>query len=596
MVNTYTQEINPIRSDIWLPFRNQYTEAGIKVTSSFGGQTDIQTLQLGDGTTTSSFPTMIGDKGFRFLGNQYVTFVDNHLTLGDNWSIGMLIRPKIHTTVVDKHLCSFSNGGGIILNDSTESNELSYYDGTTTVSSGVALESDRFYFVVVTKDTSNNIKFYINGDLEGTGVGTDSGFTLDYIGCDGSLGSTYIGEIRELFVFADTLVGVQVGELNVGIYRGIEDQDIFVPDVDTPLSDAELETWDGLVTWVDPLNVASLTFVAQPTLVDGDCEEVDVSSWLVSGTGTLTKQTASPFGGSRNLRITGAGSGTYARQTCCTIGTRGVESLVYRVDQVSGDSGRDNDPFGAVNLISPADWTAYNREGTIVDADFEFGGRNGTGYVEMDAITIASPSLSALTPRAGTVTTAFAQATAAAQPWQDSTSGLVRFDGTADLLASGAAAGSYDCLHNNTAGELFIVSYPVGNGGPFGNLNPSSPASGFAVFASGGKYYAYVHNGTSLIVNQVSGVLPARLNLFEWTHDSTSWEAMVDGTSIGTGSGIAFSATTAVLGTRYGNVGGTAWTMEGQIGDALVFSRQLTATERTRLRTKMAAKHSITLA
>jgi len=605
MVNTYTQEVNPIKSDIWLSFAEQHTEGGVKATKNFGryslkkyvtkiSAAQRKYIQLGDGTTASTYPSMIGNKGFRFKGFEYL---DTSFTLGDAFSIGMLIRPRC----INKYLCSFSNGGGIIVADANSSGELTYYDGTTRISSGVALDNDRFYFVVVTKDASNNVKFYIDGDLEGTGVGTDTSFDLDYVGCDDSLGNFYYGEIRELFVFGSVLVGVQIGELSDGLYRDIENQDVYVPTVSDPLSDTELEMWDGLVTWVDPLNVASLTFAAQPTIADSNMSTAGTADWTSTANGLLSKESTTPHDG-QYLRLAYTDTSSpriYPASSEVITGNRYPSSAWLRV---AGTTHSANFKVGNVSVAgskSDSAWELMAGEVTTTGTPWYVAdSSNAAGETtDVDDFSIVNISLSALTPRAGTVTTAFAQATATAQPWQDSTTGLVRFDGTADFLDYSGAASDFAFITSEaTVFQVVVPDSVTGYHVIFGT--GASSTNGMVLLTKDTEVEAFFANTTAtweVKGGSGSGLSVGDVSLIEYALTSAGVLTLdVDGSEVlsSSPSKLAASASNPL---HFGSDVAGSSDYIGTLGDFIAFSRQLTAGERTRLRNKLAAKHGITL-
>ena len=591
MVNTYTQAINPIRSDIWLPFRDQFTVSGIKSTSSYGGQTDIQTIQLGDGYASSTYPSMIGSKGFRFKGFEYLN--TNSFTLSDNFSIGMLIRPKLYG---DSYICGFSNGGGILIKDTSSSDELTYYDGTTTVSSGVVLEKERFYFIMVTKDASNNIKFYINGDLEGTGVGTDSGFDLDYVGCDDSLSNFYIGELREFFVFSETLVGIQIGELNSYLYRNIQDQDIYVPTASDPLSDGELATWDGLQVWLDPKNVASLTMGAAPTINDGDMETAGVGDWEEAVyTATVTKETLSPYEGVRWLKVASTGIQKANQNTVVTTGNRYNVTCAMAGD---GSAGYGSISFGGIafdiNSTTSATWQTIDTDLTALGSNINLFCR-ATGFAKFDDITLENISITAITPRAGALASAFSQATATAQPWIDSTTGAMRFAGTADYLQYAGAASDFSFIHTSGDSSLVVVAKFDNTTGVHMLLNNYSGDGFILQNVSGTRNVAmYMTNdaGSQNVLSSGSEIDAGNMQLFEvHTYSGNSYLHVDSSTAVASN---AFTASTGVSIQPLFITRSTGYHV-GEVGDIVAFNRVLTATERTRLRNKLAVKWGITL-
>lgn len=72
--NRSLADVCPEKALLWAEFRTQYDLAGVRVTDNLGRAVGApKTLQLGDGTTASTFPTqLVGRRGFSFDGGDYV--------------------------------------------------------------------------------------------------------------------------------------------------------------------------------------------------------------------------------------------------------------------------------------------------------------------------------------------------------------------------------------------------------------------------------------------------------------------------------------------------------------------------------------------
>ena len=447
MVLTYSQQVNPIRSQVWCPFREQHTELGTKVTNSYGSYSRY--LQVGDGSTASTFPEMIGSKGFRFTGSQYLGFVGSSLTLGDSWSICMMIRPKLY--ISDGYLVGFSNGGGIVAKNSGESDELTYNDGATTISSGIELSKDRFYSIIIAKDSSNNVTFYINGEEEGSGIGTNSGFDLDYIGCDGSLGNFYEGELREFCVFDFELAPIQASILDNRFIRVIEGQEFYWTPGDI---------LGSLGAWFDFRTDSRGTYNTQ-----SDNTNSDFASW----TGTYPDEhpagwSKSPDPGVVTAHVADAGNacrlvsdGTYVRidrPAGAVIGNRYSMSCDV-LDLTTGDirvTGDELPGAGGVGVYA-GDFTALYTLSTGLR-------RVGATDATFTNLVFRNLSLTQFDPQAATgalAGSALVQASDAAMPWYRDTYG-VYFD-DADRYAEIGDTSSAEFLHDGSGGTLALRWY-----------------------------------------------------------------------------------------------------------------------------------------
>ena len=194
----------------------------------------------------------------------------------------------------------------------------------------------------------------------------------------------------------------------------------------------------------------------------------------------------------------------------------------------------------------------------------------------------------------------FEQLTATAMPWEDTSTGWIYSDGSADYLNSLAAASAWDFLHNGNGMTTFSVVNPhtVGGGYFFGNTVSTANIGFLAGLEASNKLRVVMSNGSAFNFDQTSAV--AALAVGSNYVIDISWKsggnltAYVNGTSY---LNVAVSGETATsapfqltLGASKGYV-----PFKGSTGEFLAFSRTLSLTERTRLRTKLAAKHSITL-
>lgn len=76
-------------------------------------------------------------------------------------------------------------------------------------------------------------------------------------------------------------------------------------------------TFDNVT--VQQVNIPSSTSTPTQLWADGDMETIGIANW--SGTGTISKQTGSPYAGSQVLRVTSGGTNIYASQLIGVLGT-----------------------------------------------------------------------------------------------------------------------------------------------------------------------------------------------------------------------------------------------------------------------------------
>jgi len=235
---------------------------------------------------------------------------------------------------------------------------------------------------------------------------------------------------------------------------------------------------DVTVTQTDIL--ASSAYPGAELLTDGDMEAADTSAWTVGANATVTKETGTPHGGSRVLRVARSISNNpYTFQTVLTIGKRYRATGYMRGDGTAQPKIGDIGGGGPVTGTTSTAWQAFDITWTALATSWvcQAVTTTGTTYAEFDdvsvtevnplngaytGVTLAQPfgSLdvaplydgandytdvysntlnSFFNPSAGTLL-CFAQVSAAG----------VWTDGTYDYLASLNANGSYLAIHKAT--------------------------------------------------------------------------------------------------------------------------------------------------
>jgi len=133
--------------------------------------------------------------------------------------------------------------------------------------------------------------------------------------------------------------------------------------------------------------LASVTYPGAELLTDGDMEAVDTSAWTAI-TGTLSKETGTPHGGSRVLRIAYNGTGgAQAAQTIQTIGKRYRAAGWARSDGTSVPAIRNlstNEWIGT----SSTDWQAFDVEYEALSTQTRLRNNSIGGYVEFDDVSV----------------------------------------------------------------------------------------------------------------------------------------------------------------------------------------------------------------
>ncbi len=132
-------------------------------------------------------------------------------------------------------------------------------------------------------------------------------------------------------------------------------------------------------------------------LVDGDMEANNVTVWAVGNSATITKDTTSPHGGTRNLRVARNGvNAPYAYQGAFTAGK------TYRITGYARSDGSATPRItdGAIvpwTGTTSTSWQAFDFTEVAPTTVFTFGTSTSTGtqYVEFDDVTITQINIPA---------------------------------------------------------------------------------------------------------------------------------------------------------------------------------------------------------
>jgi len=208
-------EANDSRAILSIPLRTNYNSGGVQVTdniSSSGG-----TITVGDGTTSSTFPTQLTPKGMRFDGsNDYLEAGTAIVPATGAFSIVALA--KVTNLSITRAICGqyydvigerlafginstnvFGQIGGTALN---------YAHGNTIVGRTVQY--------VYQRDTSNNVKLWVNGinvasSTNATNVDQQALMIGRYI--QDATDAPFIGDIYTFRVYNNTLTSTQINWL-----------------------------------------------------------------------------------------------------------------------------------------------------------------------------------------------------------------------------------------------------------------------------------------------------------------------------------------------------------------------------------------------
>jgi len=216
----------------------------------------------------------------------------------------------------------------------------------------------------------------------------------------------------------------------------------------------------GCILYGGAYEEARATRRAQPTLLDGACE--DVTKWGAVNSAALSNIAGGVAGNCMHVVRNGVAS-PRARQVALISGNRYAVTGWGRGDGVRGYPyfllGSTIPKLGAI----AANWQDLSGEVTATGTEFDctVGSAATDGdFADFDSLTLRNLSLTSYAPQFTTVAgSVLAQATATAQPWVSSDGLGIRFQG-GDLLQWNAAASNVKCLHDGTGGTLIVAVRP----------------------------------------------------------------------------------------------------------------------------------------
>jgi len=215
-------EVDDIKALVSLPLRSHYFDGADQVTENIGSLGG--TIILGDGTTSTTFPTQVTPKGMSFDGGDYLESENASLQLTGDVTFGCYIKPistgtkyvmiqsAVGETEATNTLYSmFFNGSlvvGYLHEYSSGLNETSSF--TTALTEGVF---NHVYFV--RDDTAKTVSVYLNGEYQenytyGTSATGGSSTTLN-IGTFAQQAGTFMtGTVSLPRVFPFALTSTQM--------------------------------------------------------------------------------------------------------------------------------------------------------------------------------------------------------------------------------------------------------------------------------------------------------------------------------------------------------------------------------------------------
>lgn len=440
---TAQQQLNPIKSTLWLKLDEQHISSGINKTHNYGRSDGTpHEIQVGDGITTATFPLCATPKGFEFSDGYYLS---PNIDLGTEWSISFHVN---YNGANNEYIVGFSTGGGILLNDNAATNYLTYYDGTSRVSAGAALGRDRPYHVCVTKSAANSVKIYIDGILKATAPGTVGNTVLTRIGC--SKDNTFYSHavLLNFEAFKYELNSTQVVSLKNRLSREniTGGTSLFNP-VMIP----------GCILYGGSYVEARATRGEQPTLYTAAADYTPSNAAIV-----LADDADVPAGLSgTSIKATCSDTATryFSRAVNIVTGNRYDAAVWIKSDGTADIKVQDGTVLSLfAGPAVPAAWALYTGSDTAQDGSLLVARRNaaaaGTYYFR--PVSLVNRSLQSYTPQFTTIPgSVLAQATPTAQPWVSSDGLGIRYQD--DFLAWNAPKSATNCLHDGTGSTTIIA-------------------------------------------------------------------------------------------------------------------------------------------
>ena len=218
------------------------------------------------------------------------------------------------------------------------------------------------------------------------------------------------------------------------------------------IAGTNIDNWSGLVTWLDA-TPAYYTIAAQPANLNSN-----FATWISDGYNTRPTYWILPTAGGAEYYLSNATNACRMRSDGTAIGlvaqSSGVVGNQYlnslNITSITGVGISPYDPGSTYNTIGVKTYETTNNIGLGVKR--AAGGSTDATFTDL---VFTNLSITAATPRSGTLINNFVQATATLQPYRDLTTGYIRLN--ADRLVSSAAASNYKFLSDGYASSWAIV-------------------------------------------------------------------------------------------------------------------------------------------
>lgn len=353
-----------------------------------------------------------------------------------------------------------------------------------------------------------------------------------------------------------------------------------------PLTEEELETWDGLESWLDPSS-AIIGYNTQPD-VGGGTE----SDWTIHISGSKADVAGGGYTGGNAIEHTSAGApGSGIMRLCLVLGNYYSLTAYGKGDGVSTPRSQVGYLTG-VQLGAVTAWGSLSVEKTCTgEAKIYLLNADGTLSSKTYFSDIAATNLSIATIPERVGGGSYAQATALNMPWVDSTTGVI-YNETSDALTSSKAASTFNNMHNGLGGTIVAVATLVNNTAAAHALTGTSSYTSsdgfFLVVSPTGTLSVYIRGGGAdiAVVSSAGGTIATGTKYRVALRTGTSLGVLcrVDNTNVLSGSLVGASTADAALPLSVGGYsGGSSLAWRGRIYTELYFNRLLSNSELVRL-------------
>jgi hypothetical protein len=232
------KEVKPENSELWLPLRSRYNDGANMITPNLGG-IPSSNFKVGDGSTSTTYPTFLEKNGCSFDGGDYFSSVSTSAMDWDgasSFTVGGLLRmPKDagFQSIFNKHTDTDPHGAGVgwSLHKHSTAGIRCYIrlnDGYRPIISAAntAIQDDQWHFAAVVIDIDTGYGTIWVDDTPGTPVDISGGGDISnaqpfQIGAAVGPTGFYTGDMKFPFFIREALTPTQLKWLKDYSFRNL---------------------------------------------------------------------------------------------------------------------------------------------------------------------------------------------------------------------------------------------------------------------------------------------------------------------------------------------------------------------------------------